>query len=536
MQWYFMAFMPLFIELVSLGNERRQISWTSTSKDLSNTNEERLRQLRVKKLCLMTQLDDRKQKTLSCRCKRTFNMPQVPPPSRSPSKTSIIEICTRDTDNETDTDGFQEDKNDLSSLNSETFVPTTKEMRLQQDVNNTEKENSALNDEVGIRTRKDFLFTKKRKATDKEANGLRYLNLILNEHKTHDKRESKSTYQHESITNESPLDLVHTVRRLKVDTTKVLRCPKQPLDEKINTSTHKSKDECSLQNCETMKEIGKRNPDIKTCKISNHGTTNSSSSTCIVKNYKDLSKVHHQKNGKDLRESGKNVGRSHLEQNTKLNRKSDESARQTTKDAERAVVEHCREKVAKIGKGTEINGKENSAASIRTTTTHCNARMVVEQFRLHNVNDTCFDAKNFTTMSTKKQLHETATKQKKQRSMSGIHVKIPQAKTVPRKSCSASTVRRSATETSGYSAIQSKSEAAASNSVRKALKTHTKNEVSDERERKLRSPANHLFPSQAQLENFDEIVQHKVRKTLSLQMRKHCLVKSCGFPRKHEKS
>lgn len=65
-----------------------------------------MRQLEVKKVCLLKKMAERRHMANSLPWKRSYDTPQGPPPSRSPSKTNIIWVRVRNSSGEMEIDGF----------------------------------------------------------------------------------------------------------------------------------------------------------------------------------------------------------------------------------------------------------------------------------------------------------------------------------------------------------------------------------------------------------------------------------------------
>lgn len=110
-------------------------SWTSTTNGVFyQSGAKSVRQLQVKKVCLLKKMAERHRRTNTLPWKRNFDTPQGPPPSRSPSKTNIIWVRVRNSSGEMEIDGFLRTNKDFEGLLPEgikdNIVPTKLEVRL----------------------------------------------------------------------------------------------------------------------------------------------------------------------------------------------------------------------------------------------------------------------------------------------------------------------------------------------------------------------------------------------------------------------
>ncbi|CAB3994138.1 Hypothetical predicted protein [Paramuricea clavata] len=117
------------------GNGMMRKSWTSTTNGVFyQSGAKSVRQLQVKKVCLLKKMAERHRRTNSLPWKRNFDTPQGPPPSRSPSKTNIIWVRVRNSSGEMEIDGFLRTNKDFEGLLPEgikdNIVPTKLEVRL----------------------------------------------------------------------------------------------------------------------------------------------------------------------------------------------------------------------------------------------------------------------------------------------------------------------------------------------------------------------------------------------------------------------
>jgi hypothetical protein len=109
--------LEIHFNMFPAGNGMLGKSWTSmTNGVVCRSGAKNIRQLQIKKVCLLKKMAERHctANPLSRKC--SFDTPEVPPPSRSPSKTNVIWVRVRNSSGNMEIDGFLRARKDFEEL------------------------------------------------------------------------------------------------------------------------------------------------------------------------------------------------------------------------------------------------------------------------------------------------------------------------------------------------------------------------------------------------------------------------------------
>ena len=211
-------------------------SWSSATNGVFCPSGARsIKQLQIKKVCLLKKMAERHRVANSLPWKRNYDTPQVPPPSRSPSKTNIIWVRVRNSSGDMEIDGFlrtHKNYEDLLPEDKKSVVPTKIEVRMP-------REQEGSGEDSKITKNKNTLKNKKEELNENSIE-LEVFDNDLEQSK--ESREQKADSKQASSSHVEVLveDLAPTVRGLKVSQ-KEIRCStlaKQKSDETLKNETH----------------------------------------------------------------------------------------------------------------------------------------------------------------------------------------------------------------------------------------------------------------------------------------------------------
>ena len=520
-------------------------SWSSATNGVFCPSGARsIKQLQIKKVCLLKKMAERHRVANSLPWKRNYDTPQVPPPSRSPSKTNIIWVRVRNSSGDMEIDGFlrtHKNYEDLLPEDKKSVVPTKIEVRMPR-----EQEGSGEDSKI---TKNKNTLKNKKKELNENSIELEVFDNDLEQSK--ESREQKADSKQASSSHVEVLveDLAPTVRGLKVSQ-KEIRCStlaKQKSDETLKNETHEP-DKHSRTAL-----VGKLAEDKKKLDVVNDRITTDLWSESDLKSGQMHVKSHRENIStslnimSDLSDSisgwrktrhGQKKSRSDLGSlRSKIIRQGYVKSSNGIRSNRNVIGNEKSPKGIGKERNTPTEGKDvkeskakrqgNSARESResSSTKTRKGKSIQKSAKTNpNVQGMCVFAKTFITPKSKgkteKKTHENKKSFDKGRSKTRLD-EPTSATNLPRKSCSACTVKMSVKDGSSLQVsgkkMRSESDTATCNKVRIAL-------------RESQSPVPIVLPSQSQLQNFDKVAKNKLRKTLAVQMRKHCYTGTWAFP------
>lgn len=522
-------------------------SWTSATNGVFCPSGARsIRQLQIKKVCLLKKMAERHRMGNSLPWKRNYDAPQVPPPSRSPSKTNIIWVRVRNSSGDMEIDGFlrtHKDFEDLLPEGKESVVPTKIDVKVPREQEGPRKDTRTTKNENTLKNEKDQLNENSIELEVVDSN-------FEQSRESKEEQKSGSIQASPSHTDVSVEDLVPTVKGLKVSQ-KEIRCDnhaKQKSDEASKNEVDErdqhsqtanvgksTEDEKKLDVVNDRKTTDLRNEsDLKRSRMhikSRRENINTSLNimsdlSSSISDWQNIRSVQ-KKNGNDPRSMRREIRQGNVKStkgitnvigndktSTEKNRKGIGKEQNTPTEGK-----HAKEsKTKRQGNNVRESGESSSTKTRKGKSVQKSAKTN------RNVQGMCIFAKTFITSESKekteKKTHENKKSCDKGRSKTRLH-ETKSAIKLPRKSCSACTVKTSAKNGSSLQVsgkkMRSESDTATCNKVRIAL-------------RESQSPVAIVLPSQSQLQNFDKVAKNKLRKTLAVQMRKHCYTGTWAFP------
>ena len=560
----------MFINIFFEGNLRR--SWTSTTNGVFyQSGAKSVKQLQVKKVCLLKKMTEpvaeRHRMTNSVPWKRNFDSPQVPPPSRSPSKTNIIWVRVRNSSGKMEIDGFLRTNKDFEELlpeDKDNIVPTKIEVRVpyEQDKPYEDCSRSTLGikiDDLNLNT--DSVFGKpyeknysvlENLETDFRESMVGQKSLLVD----HDAKQASARHTEELVDQLAP-----TVKGLKVVPNEIRRSThvKQKSEERPKTVVYEKcsrirNDRIDNENSyvfqdkvKTTAPCPKSESDVKSSRADSGGDRRNivGSSTDIVSGLPDVEdgpeKV--RRDGKKIKRFRKKIGSvwKSDQSNTASGRKGSGKVDRKKIGNDRTKIEKNRNKrnTTSSGKNAKESKTKRHGRSSRelgkSSSMEISEGETVQKFvkTKPNVQEIRVLAKKF-TMTTKS---EGKTGKKKQENKEGLPAK-PRSTTrlynkksdtnLPRKSCSACTVKTSAKD-ANIAEIRSKSVTSTCSKMQNAVTLQDWRNGVFSLEKKSQLPMPITLPSQTQLQNFDKVAKIKLRQTLAVKMRKQCYTGSWAF-------
>ena len=528
-----------------------------------------MKQLQIKKVRLLQKMAERQRKANSLPWKRNFDMPQVPPPSRSPSKTNIIWVRVRNSAGEMEIDGFLRTKKGLEGLlsGSESTASTKIEVRVPREQDGSKKnsltnDNDTIFDTDKVKCSED-VNTRLEQSNQDNCSALEDIDSVFDQRPKQNsiQQESFWPYQEDTLSShfhsEANLELVPTVKGLKISPNEIRHIlpKKQKPEERAKTEVY-DQSKYSRGEIKTPRwrnSEGKRRNTVGNSLniVSDHSNVGSSREK--IGRDRNQDKSFRQKIrsvSSNTRSSRKRIesGRKRI----RSGRKRIGSGRKGVKKVDRKNVgDDCnvKNKKQKNEQNAQTGGKdikesktklhkENLRESRESSSTKISKEKSVSKFieSKPNDNEMCVCAK--TLLITKKLKGNAANKpqnKKKEVTKPRSATRLNDEKSttrLPKKSCSACTVKTLSKDDSlraSAKEIRSKSDTAACSKVREAVAIHERDGVMSSLDRKSHPPVPIILPSQSQLQNFDKEAKIRLRKALAVQMRRHCYIGTWAF-------
>ena len=528
-----------------------KIPWSSTINGVFCPSGARsIKQLHIKKVCLLKKMmAERHRKTSSLPWKRNYDTPQVPPPSRSPSKTNIIWVSVRNSSGNMEIDGFlrtNKDFQDLLPEREEDIVPNKIEVRLPQEQEGTDKD-LTTNEHKNISKNEE---DQSNEETINQSVALEGVDSDFEQICTEKDKEQKAgnTQVSPSHTDVLVEDLAPTVKGLKVSPNEI-RCSN--LAEQKPDETPKNEVYAEYHQHSRTVNVGKSTEDdnkehvisdiltidlrdetdLKRGRMYAKNQRKNISASSNTKSNLSNATNGRQKIGGVQKKVGNDQGsmasgirrkRSNSKSNRDRNRSDKANVEKNPKNIGKERNTETEEKDAKTTSQGNDNrvSRENSSTKIRKSKSAQNSAKTNR-----NVQGIYVFAKTFVTSKSKGKTESKEQESKKSCDKSQTKTSLKGTKSatkLPRQSCSVCTVKSSVKDGRSLQVagrkMRSESDTATCSKVRMAL-------------RESQSPVPIVLPSHSQLQNFDKVAKNKLRKALAVQMRKHCYTGTWAFPK-----
>lgn len=517
-----------------------------------------MRQLQVKKVYLTEKVAKQNRVKGTLAWKKNFVTPQVPPPSRSLSKTNIICVSVRkktgDMNSVERTDenshgmapGNNKDKNTTKMEDKGLQTKTTASVQenLLRTDDNTTLENTCEED-IRLTQRLECSF----RQSGQESNNEQKFGWI------YDEAPDATSIQHQVLHKQ----LAPTVKGLKVIPKEIWRrnLLKQRSDEKsknekqhYDDNEHESKTQRndSRAPCDTRRRSSDDHENLVLKDRVKTATPCLDSQISPKKGRQDFgcdqqTIVSDRQNIACNRlniggeQSNLRRGWENDQQNIGSDRENIESGRKNIGTNRKILTETKTIKESK----NKRNGRK-SRESDKNSSTKINKSKSVQKFvyRKPNIQGLGVFAKTITSGSKYKgRMEKKISKQESKKTLlkpqSAMQIKGKKSSRIelPRKSCSACTVKLSSNDESlrvSTKYFRSKSDTTAGIKVREAGVLYKADSNGSIQSRKSQSPQPIILPSQSQLQNFDKVAKNKLCKSLAVKMRRHCYTGSWAFP------
>ena len=520
-----------------------------------------IQKLQIKQACLLKKMAERHFTSNSLPRKRSFDTPEVPPPSRSPSRMNVICVRVRESPGNMEIDGSAGTRKDFQELlpgDKDEKIPTKIEIRVPFVKDKAGNITAHLKSSTDTVLRKPH--EKKNSVLENQDNKFEG-DMVEKKCLQTDRNAAKNVLP--SRTEVFTEQLAPMVKGLNVLPNKIRRgiSTKQMLggrtavyenvfkteNERTSTKTNNScasKEKIKTIACDIKSEIDlKREMDLKGESDLKSDRTDSGSD--IVRNQSNVDSTQ-EKVGRDrkkTRSARKKIGSARKSNRSRRGRKSTEKIAQENcgNDQINIKQDHSEPKIITDEKNVkEMNTKRNGQNSRETRRSYSKkirkGRSATLLPTTPNVQGFCIFEKTLKTCTINGSKGETEKKTEESKKFLPLK---PRATTrlsncksttkLPRRSCSACSVKTSA-KSVGSKEIESKSDTAASSKVQAALASQQEGKKVLSPKKKSQLPVSITLPSQMQQQNFDKVAKIKLYKTLAVKMRTHYYAGAWAFP------